>query len=106
MLRESLSIDSICRLLSYINNNLSDESDDIISDSELYHIYNDAIAHSGGVVVDENMILSATEKVTADFVENVPGERKKLIKALQIMAHAHYACISRKKAEELLSCIQ
>ncbi len=106
MLHESLSLDSICKLLSFINNSLSDESDDIIGDSELYHIYIDMLSLNGGIVVDEEKIKTLAEEVTKEFVEKTPGERKKLIKALQIMAHAHYACISRKKAEELLSCLQ
>ncbi len=105
MLHESLSLDSICKLLSYINNSLSDESDDIIGDSELYHIYTDMLSSNGGVVVDEEKIKTSAEEVTKDFVESVVGERKRLIKVLQVMAHAHYACISRKKAEELLSCL-
>jgi len=106
MLHESLSLDNICKLISYINNSLSDESDDMIGDSELYHKYTDMIAHTGGIVVDNDMITKAAEEVTKEYVESVPGERKRLIKVLQVMAHAHYACISRKKAEELLSCLQ
>ena len=106
MLHESLSLDSICKLLSYINNTLSDESDDMIGDSELYHIYIDMLSLNGGVVVDEDRIKSLANEVTQGFVEKIPGDRKRLIKVLQVMAHAHYACISRKKAEELLSCLQ
>ena len=106
MLHESLSLDSICKLLSYINNSLSDESDDMIGDSELYHIYIDMLSLNGGVVVDEEKIKTSAEEVAKEFVEKTSGERKRLIKVLQVMAHAHYACISRKKAEELLSCLQ
>ena len=46
MLCESLQLDRICELLSYINGNLHDESDDVIGDSELYHRYTDMIAET------------------------------------------------------------
>ena len=52
MLRESIQLDRICGLLSYINGRLHDESDDLISDSELYHKYVELISHTGGIVTN------------------------------------------------------
>lgn len=106
MLRESFQLDRICGLLSFINGCLSDESDDLISDSELYHKYTDMIACSGGIVTDREAVRAAAEAATADYEEPIPGARERLTKILQVMAYAHYASLSRKAAEEILSRLQ
>ncbi len=103
MLRESLHLDRICDLLGYLNGCLHDESDDLIGDSELYHTYTDMIADSGGVVTDTAVIRSAAEAAAVGYAEPKPGARRRLVKILQVMAHAHYASLSRNAAEKLLS---
>ena len=39
LLRRCMSIERVCRLLSYVNGNLDDESDDMINDTELYFMF-------------------------------------------------------------------
>lgn len=102
MLCDSLQLDRICDLLSYINGNLRDESDDIINDSELYHRYTDMIADAGGVISHET-IHQAAKQAAADYDEPVCGARQRLEKVLQVMAYAHYATIARHTAEETLT---
>lgn len=102
MLCESLQLDRICELLSYINGNLHDESDDIIGDSELYHRYTDMIADTGSVI-SHTSIRQAAKQAAADYAEPVPGARERLEKTLQVMAYAHYAAIARHTAEETLA---
>ena len=104
MLRESLQLDKICVMLSYINGALDDESDNLISDSELYHKYVDLVAESqGGIIVDKKSIETAVKAAAEEYEEPIPGARLRLIKILQVMTYAHYASISRKAAEEMLS---
>ena len=102
MLCESLQLDRICELLSYINGNLHDESDDIIDDSELYHRYTDMIADADGVISRET-IRQAAKQAAADYAEPIPGARERLEKTLQVMAYAHYAAMARHTAEETLA---
>jgi len=106
MLRESLQLDRICGLLTYINGKLHDDSDDLISDSELYHKYVELISHTGGIVANRDTVREAAERVAENYVEPVPGARQRLIKILQVMAYAHYANISKKAAEEILSTLK
>lgn len=103
MLRESLQLDHICEMLSYINGSLTDESDDLIGDGELYHIYTDMIADSGGLSTGPSTVKHAAEKAAAGYIEPEPGAGKRLAKTLEIMAYAHYAAVARKAAEEALS---
>jgi DNA-binding transcriptional MerR regulator len=104
MLKESLQLDKICDMLSYINGALDDESDNLINDSELYHKYVDLVAESkGGIITDSQAIAKAVENAAKEYEEPIPGARQRLIKILQVMTYAHYASISRKAAEEILS---
>lgn len=102
MLCESLQLDRICDLLSYINGDLHDESDDMIGDSELYHRYTDMIADTGGII-SHDTIRQAAKQAAADYTEPIPGARERLEKTLTVMAYAHYAAIARRTAEETLS---
>ncbi|MBR6650326.1 MAG: DUF1836 domain-containing protein [Clostridia bacterium] len=103
MLRESLQLDKICGLLQYINGVLDDENDDIISDSELYHMYADMIACGGMSVSDRESVESAAVKACEEYEEKQAGAKKRIIKILQVMAYAHFASLSRKAAEEMLA---
>ena len=102
MLRESLQLDRICALLGYLNGRLHDESDDVIGDAELYHLYTDMIAVHGRNM-DSKAILEAAEEAAERYAEPVPGAKQRLVKILQVMANAHFAARSRHRAEELLS---
>lgn len=105
MLRDSLQIEKITGLLSYINGRLDDESDDIIDDSTLYLYYISAISSLEKPVADEGYIISHIERVVGDFAEPFPGAKKRLIKVLAVMMNAHYASILRKRAEDILATL-
>ncbi len=103
MLRESLQLDKICGLLGYINGVLNDESDDLISDSELYHMYSDMIADGKINITDEDSVIAAAEKAAEGYNEPRAGAKDRLIRILAVMAYAHFATMSRRAAEEMLS---
>ena len=106
MLRESLQLDKICGLLSYINGALNDESDDLISDSELYHMYSDMIAEAGIDITKEESVVRAAEKAAEGYNEPRAGAQKRLVKILTVMAYAHFSTLSRRAAEEMLARLQ
>lgn len=99
MLRESLQLDKICSLIGYINGSLSDESDDLIGDAELYHMYVDMVAGMGKLATDRTMINEAARNAAENYVEPVAGARARLVKVLEAMAYAHYAAIAKSYAE-------
>lgn len=103
MLRESLQLDKICGLLSYINGVLDDESDDLISDSELYHMYSDMIANKNINITDEDSVIAAAEKAAEGYNEPRAGAEARLVRILRVMAYAHFATMSRRAAEEMLA---
>ena len=105
MLRDSLQIEKITNLLSYINGRLDDESDDIIDDCDLYFYYIAAVAEIETPTVDEKFIADHIEKVVDDFDEPFPGAKKRLVKVLAVMLNAHLASMLRKRAEDILNTL-
>ena len=105
MLRDSMQIEKITGVLSYINGRLDDESDDIIDDSVLYLYYIAAICEIKSTVIDDKVILAAIENAVSDFNEPFPGARKRLIKVMAVMINAHLSATLRKKAEEILDSL-
>ncbi len=104
MLKGSLPMEQICRLMTYLNGNLADEADDLVDDAMLYFMFVRLAArarHIGGTESWED----ALAQVTADYVEPVPGAREKLIKVLQIMLTVWVANRTRQEAERMLSAL-
>lgn len=104
MLRESMQIERIATLLSYINGRLDDESDDLIDDSDLYFYYIDCISKIDYPRSEEE-VTKAVEEAVKDFKEPVAGAKKRLIKVLSVMTHAHFAAVLSRKADEILNTL-
>ena len=102
MLKDSLQIEKICKLIEIIEGNPNDPDDDLVSDNVLYHMYVDMIAAGNINILDEDSVKSATANAAIDFEERQPGDKKKLSKVLEVMLYAHYASKIRIKAEQNL----
>lgn len=98
MLKDVLTMDMICSLISHINGVLSDDSDDLITDSQLYIYFIDLVVlcNCKKDKIDEN--IKATLQ---DYIEPTKGARKKLEDVLKIMFKA-YVCAEYKKETLLL----
>ncbi len=102
MLKQILPLDSIEKLLSYINGALDDRSDDIITDSELYHIFVSLLLRFSSLKDIEN-VNSYANQVTENYNEPVTGGRNRLCKVLVIMAQSYFSSEMKKQAE-LMMC--
>ena len=102
MLKGALPLEQICGLLSYINGDLTDESDDTIDDTALYFMFVKLAArarHIGGT----KEWGEAVQEVMEDYVEPIPGAKERIIKVLRIMLTAWIASRLRQEAEQMLS---
>lgn len=103
MLRSCLQMEKICMLLSHINGNLDDESDDSIDDSTLYAYLVTLIGYA-----EENKLSGGGEmhgmydKVLAEYHEPFAGARDRLKRVLRIMVIAYRAGNLQRLAEELM----
>ncbi len=102
MLRESMQIETITKLLSFINGQLNDVSDDVVDDSELYNYYVNLLSMMGDHLPDEDEIRTHIRYVTDDFREMHPGERRRLSLVLEIMLFTYYSAEMRRRTNLLL----
>lgn len=101
MLKSILPLDRICSLMGYINGALDKEEDDIIDDAQLYFLFV-RLAARARQLDDPAAWEKAMEEALADYQEPVPGARKRIEKALQIMLTAWIAASMRTAAESML----
>ncbi len=93
MLRSTLSLDLICRLLSYVNGHLNDESDDLVDDSQLYSWLVELILHTDSPCM---------ANVLSDYEEPFPGARRRVEQVLEIMLTAYRSSELRIRAEQMI----
>jgi len=102
LLKGTLPLEQICSLMTYLNGELSDESDDLVDDSMLYFMFVRLAArarHIGGTKSWEE----ALEEITGTYEEPVPGAREKLVKVLRIMLTVWVANTMRASAENMIA---
>lgn len=100
MLRSALPMEKICSLLSYINGRLDDESDDSISDTQLYFAFLLVAARYTGKVENEEALMACIqESLPEDYQEPFPGARARIEKVLAVMLMAWTAGYLRQMAE-------
>lgn len=106
MLRESLQIDKICELIRIIAGKPGDESDDLISDDELYHRYVDMLAESKVNPLEDASVTEAALLAAAQCEERIPNSKMQLTHIFEVMVYAHTAAELRKKSDEIFSTLQ
>lgn len=98
MLKESLRMDRICQLLSYINGKLDDETDDRLCDSEIYNLYCNLLASSRGRQLTDELLEEETSKLVLRVTEDVTTQRR-LKTVLIVMALAHRSAELKAQAD-------
>lgn len=100
-LKNVFSMEKICSLLSYVNGQLTDSSDDLIDDQILYFMFVRLAARSRELYTAEDR-ESLLDRELSDYQEPVPGARSKVKTALQIMLTAYLAARIGQEAEKML----
>lgn len=102
MLKGTLTLDQICSLMRYVNGDLSDSSDDLINDADLYFMFVRLAAgarHIGGTEAWDDAMASALNS----YREPIPGARARVEKALRTMLTAWIANRMRQEVEKMVS---
>lgn len=102
MLKGILPLEQICSLMSYLNGNLTDESDDLVDDTMLYFMFVRLAARARYIGGSETWD-DALAEVTAAYEEPVPGAKEKLVKVLKVMLTAWVASRLKTEAEKMLT---
>ena len=87
MLKSVLPMERICGMLTYINGQLDDESDDIIDDATLYFMFVRLAAQAKELYRAEDRDALLDQALEA-YAEPVPGARARVKQVLRIMLTA------------------
>lgn len=105
-LKSTLSIEQICKLLSYINGALDDEGDDTIDDTELYGAF---VLVAGSVqkhgLTSESEMNRLIADGLKDYKESIPGAKERIEQALRIMITAWRAAQLQTKAQSMMNTL-
>lgn len=103
MLRSCMQLNHIAWLIEYINGDVEDTSDDIISDSDLYdEICKLLDSLSRCETCSGETIRRLADEQLADYNETVEGARRRLRNALEIIVVSYYASLVKKSADAML----
>ena len=100
-----LSLDQICGLLSYVNGQLDDDSDNLIRDSELYFLFVRLAARAKELYRAEDRD-SLLDQALEDYQEPTPGARRRVKNVLRIMLTAWLAARMCQESENMIKIIE
>lgn len=101
MLKSALPLEEICNLLQYVNGDLSDESDDLIDDTQLYFLFLRVAMdrRSTEPPIGRDACL---DRALEDYAEPIPGARERVKKVLQIMLTAWASARLQETAQAMI----
>lgn len=104
LLKDSLRLDQITRLLTYLNGHLDDEADDLIDDFHLYTYITRLIFQvERSPLAGREQWRQWCEQVLADYAEPYPGARERVLRGLQVIVTAYTAARLKGRAERMLT---
>ena len=102
ILKGTMPLEQITKLMAYLNGNLADESDDLVDDTMLLFFFVSLAARArylGGKETWDDALIHATES----YIEPIPGAREKLIKVLKVMLTVWCANALKAQAEAMIA---
>ena len=102
MLKSVLTMDRICGLISYVNGDLDDASDDVIDDARLYFMFV-KLAAGYRMMHDATGRDAAIDEILVSYMEPVAGARERVKKVLQIMLTAWAADLLHQETEKMVA---
>ncbi|MBQ8551344.1 MAG: DUF1836 domain-containing protein [Clostridia bacterium] len=103
MMRDSMQLDRIAQLLTYVNGRAGDVSDDIIPESELYDYLCRVIDQlvEDELPPDAENVSDLIKRVLTSYEERTAGAAKRLERACGIIIMTYYATLVRQKANSM-----
>lgn len=104
MLKSALPMEKITSLISYLNGELDDASDDLIDDAKLYFLFVRLAARAADGNSQEQW-QKIIDSELRSYAEPIPGARQRVEKVLRIMLCAWSAAKLQRQAEDLLAAL-
>lgn len=105
-LREAMQIDRVGELLRFINGDTDDLSDDIIEEERLYDVFREITLCLSDQPCSPDNIAELTADKAEKLLSDIPSaSRRKITKALQIMAYTYVSGLYKNFAENMFNTI-
>ena len=105
MLKDALRMEEICGLMTYINGQMDDESDDLIDDSQLYFLFLRLASHHRRMNDPVGRDKYIQEELV-NYEEPIPGARERVEKVLKVMLTAWAASLLRQQAMAMADALK
>lgn len=105
-LRSSMKIESIGELMHIVNGSADDESDDIISDEQLYDFLCETVSGLDSDSISPKSLEQTVDKVTSEYSSTDPEHIARLKQALMIMAYAYLSGMLKQRAESYFTALR
>lgn len=92
-LKEAMRIEEIGKLMKLVNGDVEDESDDLLSETDLYGLFSKVVFYLKG---------NDYEKIIRQVMKAVNIENEKLYTALEVMINAYVSSEHKKVAKKYL----
>ena len=99
-LRESMRIDRVGELLTYINGDADDESDDLLPEEDLYDIFCSVSSELAARMPLPEDVPELVRELVGD-AGGICADSEKLIHALSIMGCTHLSNLYKREADSL-----
>lgn len=101
-LRESLKLEQITGLISYVNGSLVDASDDLIADSDLYALFCAIVSRLyDNLYITDTEIKRKIDDLTEEYQNS--GARERIRKVLTLMCVCYQSILIKRRVEGLIS---
>ena len=104
MLKKVLRMEQICGLLTYVNGDLDDVTDDLIDDSQLYFLFVQ-LAANRTPLHDSAARDAAIDHILQNYREPAAGAKERVAQVLRIMLTAWTAAQLHETAEAMVSAL-
>lgn len=98
-LRSSMKIESIGELMHIVNGSADDESDDIISEEQMYDFLCETVSGLDPESVTKVSVDKVVDKVTSRYTPKSAENLERLKSALSVMAYAYMSGVLKQRAE-------
>lgn len=106
MLRETLALEKIAKILSHANGDLLDNADDIMDDSDIYKCLCDIlIPAEKDEIIDIKKLFIRIDEYLKNYNEPCPGAKEKLELVLKIIICAWESAYFKRYADHLIGKI-
>lgn len=98
-LRSSMKIESIGEIMHIVNGSADDESDDIISEEQMYDFLSETVKKLESDTVSAVAVEQTVDEVTSRYVPKDAENLDRLRSALKTMAYAYLSGMLKQRAE-------